>query len=239
MKKILIILFIFIISISACGNDSILSSINGVATDEIVKKSLEHISSENIHYQYYSLQTLLKSGEFLRDIGIIEKETDSAEFAFIKDDGNEINLTISPANIDDYYQIKVTDTLLNSKNTLMHKNTEDNFWHEILDDNTLYIRFNKCDDNPHQSLSGFASSLKNQISDNPVNKTFLDFRDNMGGTFQNYENFIEMLNGDEFGSIYVLINDGSVSRAVTTVYQTIEDYRNGIDTVLKSVLSME
>ncbi|MBQ7874536.1 MAG: hypothetical protein IJ306_05175 [Oscillospiraceae bacterium] len=281
-----------------------LSAINGVPIDEIINISLEHISSETVYYQYHVLQTLLKCGEFLRDIGITEKETDSAEFSFIKDDGTEITLTLSSIPSGEYGKAEMTDTMLRNKNVLMYKNTSDNFWHEILEDNTLYIRFNSCNDNEYQSFSGFASALKNQISDTPVKKTVLDFRDNMGGTFRNYESFIEMLKGDEFGNIYVLINDGSVSRAVITpalikqqvektiiigdpaaegpngigykldgayktpnfgvyfsfgsyyakfwpdyeydalmpditIYQTIEDYKNGVDTVLEAVLAME
>lgn len=281
-----------------------LSAINGVPIDEIIDISLEHIASENVYGQYDLLQTLLMSGEFLRDIGVTENETSSAEFTFIKEDETEISFVLFPLSVEEYYQSDMTDTLLADKGVLIYKNILDNFWHEILDKDTLYIRFNACDDNKYQSFSSFASTLKDQISEAPVKKTVLDFRDNTGGIFQNYENFIEMLNGDEFGSVYVLIDDGSFSRAVITpalikqqveksvivgspaseapngigykldgnyktpnygirfsfgsyyakfwpgyeydalmpditIHQTIEDYKNGVDTVLEAVLAME
>ncbi|MGN0628166.1 MAG: S41 family peptidase [Oscillospiraceae bacterium] len=171
-------------------------------------------------------------------------------------------------------------------------------------DDALYIKVNMFEDKEYQTFAKFASDIQSEVNEvSPVKKTIIDARDNMGGRTQSYDRFIEMLSGDEFGKVYVLINDGSISRAVVIpalikqnvegavivdgpsseppngvgymldgmyrtpnnklvfafgsyyinfwpgyeydalmpdieIYQTIEDYANGVDTVLEAVLAM-
>ncbi|MBQ7874537.1 MAG: hypothetical protein IJ306_05180 [Oscillospiraceae bacterium] len=281
-----------------------LKSINGVAIEEIAAMAENYISAENSYDLNTRLEEYYSDENFLKNLKIVEKESDTAEFVFIKDDGTEVSCVFEALELEDYYAVEMTYTHLRQQDLLIYKNSL-NFWYEFIDDETLYIRIQAFDASDFSSLLKTVTELNKAVTpESAVSKTIVDIRDNSGGQkVPGYNEFVEMLNKDEFGDVYALINDSCFSMAVVmpsilkqhvddivlvgcptgeppnlfgvingvsefsgsgvyfqmgeyavnswpdyeydalmpdiTIYQTIEDYKNGIDTVLEAVLAME
>ncbi len=281
-----------------------LRSINGVAIEEIAEKAAKYISVENRYDLNTRLEEYYSDENFLKNLKVIEKDADTAEFIFIKDDGTEVSCILDALEIEDYYAAEMTYTHLRQQNLLTYKNSL-NFWYEFIEEETLYIRIQAFDASDFSSLLKTVTELNKAVTpESTVSKTIVDIRDNSGGQkVPGYNEFVEMLNKDEFGDVYALINDNCFSMAVVmpsilkqhvkdiiivgcptgeppnlfgviggvsefsgsgvyfqmgeyavnswpdyeydalmpdiTIYQTIEDYKNGVDTVLEAVLAME
>ena len=281
-----------------------LKSVNGVSIEEIIALAKDYISCENEYGMYYQLETLLCTEEFMKNLGFVEENSDFSEFVFIKDDGSEISCNIYAATDSEFFKIEFTNTRLQDKDLLMYKN-DLNFWYEFIDEETLYIKLSAFDTSDFSSLLKIVTELEKTVTaETPISKTIVDIRNNPGGSkIPGYNDFIEMLNKDEFGNVYALINDNCFSMSVVmtailkqnvpdvilvgcptaeypnlfgvynysseinssgiyfqigqyyvkswpdyeydalmpdiTIYQTIEDYKNGVDTVLEAVLAME
>ena len=281
-----------------------LIAINGVPVKEVAAKAEKYLSAENIYHINAQLESSLLDERLLKVIDVVEKESDTADYTFIKDDGTEVTVTFSSYDLEGYYELDYIENHLSYTDALMYK-SELNFWYEFIDEETLYIRLQGFFTNDYSSLLKIVTELNNKVTDeSPIKKTIVDIRDNSGGQkVPGYNEFIEMLNEDKFGNVYALINEDCFSMAVImpsllkqnvkdivlvgtptgepplvfgvignvsefsgsgvifqmgeyavsawedyeydalmpdiTVYQTIEDYKNGIDSVLEAVLEME
>lgn len=189
-----------------------LISINSVPIEEIIEKGSPYISAENIYTVYSQLESELCSPLFLANIGVIGWEDTTADYTFVNEYGEEFILNLSS---DNYSNTVWTETHTGYKNLLMYKYSF-NFWYEFIDDETLYIKMNAFDSSDYSSLLKITTELEKAVTpESPINKTIIDFRNNPGGSkVHGYNEFIEMINGDEFGSLYAIINDNTFSMGV-------------------------
>lgn len=287
-----------------------LVAINDFPVDRILEKLREYIPSENAYWEDHNLCGVYFSGawivraEALRAIGVMEKDSDSADFELLTEDGRTVHLSLDALSLEQWSSRHMTSGHFLILETLMYQNYGvSNYWYEYLEEDDLfYLRFNQFDQEENNRFSDFCRAMRQEIAAlGGVGKFVVDLRNNPGGNgFQG--SLIDLLNEAEIGQVYVLIDGGSFSQAVNAaaqirgkvenatlvgtpagqpinfwggvqfynmrnsgtlfqipgtwclnmedfqgdalmpdipVYQTIEDYRNGIDTVLEAVKNFE
>jgi hypothetical protein len=101
-----------------------------------------------------------------------------------------------------------------------------NYWFEILEDHTLYIRFLSMMQEENYSPYDMSRdiSVVLQHAEQPL-KVVIDFRDNGGGGAWDLHNLVDAINRYDVDGVYILINEHSSSAAVIVPYilsQTID-----------------
>lgn len=284
-----------------------LISINGVSARELLDALAVYVSaqSDGRRARYVgSKDEWMIQKEALETIGVVSVQDTEAEVV-LELDGATYTLTMPFATDEAYSGIEITDGRLSSRTDLpryRYKGLQ-YYWYEILQEDTLYIRFSKMSNDPNYPFATFLRDITVALrsAEQPM-RVIVDFRDNGGGSISELTDLAVILNSYASEEVYLLIDEGSVSSGVTApyslmqtvpcaqlvgtpaaqppcgpssgegvampnsgirlyasycyiqmlpevaqqtltpdilVYPTIEDYRNGVDTVLEYVLALK
>lgn len=286
-----------------------LVSINGVSIEDVIDGLSKYISHENEYWMMFRLTNIIWNDMITRKgslqaLGVVGDQDDTAVFEFVTGDGEHIFAELPAVTPEEYRQInKVMGDWYASDQFSYSHFSSTNYWYDYEEPSgTLYIRFNWEMEMTNYRYADFIADFKGAVSGHTAGKLIIDLRFNPGGNMQVSQDFVDAFLDMDFDQIYILIDGGSCSNAVTlaaelrqkltnsllvgtpagqptnffaashnftlpnsgytfsvsnmwyeywpdyeyetlmpdvTVYQTLEDYRNGIDTVLEYVKALE
>lgn len=281
-----------------------LVSINGVSIEDVIDGLSKYISHENEYWMMFRLTNIIWNDMITRKgslqaIGVVGDQDDTAVFEFVTVDGEHIFAELPAVTPEEYRQIdKIMGDWYASDQFSYSHYASTYYWYDYAEPSgTLYIRFNWEIEKTDYRYSDFIADFREAASGN-AEKLIVDLRFNAGGNMQVSQDFVDAFMDMDFEQIYILIDGGSCSNAVTlaaelrqklpnsllvgtpagqpanffaaahdyplpnsgytfavsdmwyeywtdyeydalmpdiTVYQTLEDYKNGIDTVLEYV----
>lgn len=196
-----------------------LSAINGVSVDEIIEDLLPYTYGDNDYWKRYIIveaNRFLVKRDMLALIGVMDADDEEAEFSFVTDGGEDVNVTL-PVLTGSESRKNLLNKTFAAIGNLMSKNSDLDYWQEYLaDDNIEYIRYNHCFEREDLSYSDFWYEIMMNIrgADTPP-KVIFDLRGNGGGYFppQGIGGFIASLKLVDISGLYVLIDQGVFSSA--------------------------
>lgn len=292
---------IYVLAVAEEHSDLLYSSlyaINGVPVKELAERIKELYPVNDgavysVYCDYFSIR------EYLAAMGVVGFEDETATYTFIKEDGTKTEREISVAPISEFPEGSYEGASYYSKD---HST---NFWYEIFDDETVYMRINSFHEEKYTSLGKIAKEISEEANENNIGKIIIDLRGNPGGSMEisGYDEFLKTVCEEKYGKVYILSNETNMQLGIMTasiirkhgadaiivgskgrnpnffnyggkyflalpnsellftcsdrmiiswpgyeydmlmpdieIYQTLEDYKNGVDTVLEAVLEME
>ena len=204
-----------------------LISINGVSVGTIIQYLSQYISSETTTHlaSYIARDDSLLYLELLQAAGVLETNSFGAELVF-EADGMRYTHSLPFVTDEEYMAATLIDGSLESQN-ILQKRQDQNYWFEILENQTLYIRFFSMYQEETYSPYDMARDISMVLRDADVPlKIIIDFRDNGGGTSWDLHNLVDAINRYDTDGVYILINEHSASAAVIVPYifsVTIDD----------------
>ncbi len=191
-----------------------------------------YISYENdvwLHQQSPSFMTIV---ELLRHLGIASDDG-SVEFTMAKPGDKPFTMKISPANPGVRVPlVNVTDAF-HIPTPLFRKQPQSYYWYEYLaEQRTLYIQYNRCQDDPQLSFAEFTKKVLDFADAHPVERVIVDLRFNSGGN----SNVIKPLeNGlkarpalSKYGHLYALMGRATFSSGLLAAV----DFRDDLHAIL-------
>ena len=209
-----------------------LLAINGIALDKIFAELVSILPAENKstvirrsgpHIQYKGL---------LRYIGVMCND-DSAEFAFMDREGGTFTVELSV--IDSFDEMELTLHEFPDSGLLNWTRASENYWHELLPCETImYLRFSVCEPMENLRFPDFLTNVRRdmEVADN-LETLIVDLRGNLGGRLwrgldTGWGNFIEWLNADFPGNVYIAIDNRTYSGGVTTASLLRQEVTNAL-----------
>lgn len=200
-----------------------LISINGIALDEVMELLRPYVSSENEYLEDFKIydnfwNSFLIQKSLLQMIGVIPTGSDSAEFAFLTEDGTSINVTLNAIARTEFRVEDIARGDLYARGITLWKNLDQNFWYESYpDENALYFRISKCYESGDRAFQTYCGEILDilQVSQGPM-KLIIDLRGNTGGSYpmSGFEDFVTALQKMPQHQIYILIDHAVGSSAV-------------------------
>ena len=158
---------------------------------------------------------LLSMPDVLEGLGIIENK-DQVLLTVSNSKGKSQKLTMKPItwNFTGFPKIRP----LKEKTQPLYLSKMNNiFWHEPLDDRSMYIQFNQVQDKDDQTLEEFALELQNQIDKDKTQFLILDLRHNSGGNGAIRNHLLKLLvkfeSRNPKGKVFVIMGRGTYSAA--------------------------
>ena len=197
-----------------------LVSINGVSVDEIVDRLAAYGSGEwygqTVYYAVDAFSWLTRK-EALQVVGVAGETVTEAEVVFTT--GSEhITRTLPFVPVEE--SLEWMNKCLFDQDIPRYRHYEDrNYWYEVLDGDTMYIRFYKMTEDANQSRNNFYTEITKvmRAAETPMH-VIVDFRDNGGGTFFDMEDLAQIIQQYSSGQMHILINEASASAAVFAPY---------------------
>lgn len=184
------------------------AAIGGMPISEIEAALLPYISAETDGWRRVKTAQQLSYVAMLKEIGA----TDSMDMLDVTlknpESGEERAVTLETLTEYAYS----TSTRMPLADTLLQGGT---YRANLLEDGTLFIQYNQCDNDEEMPMKDFAAALKEQISTAPE-KVIVDLRHNGGGDSRVIEPLTKLLETyKKRGSqLYVLIGGETFSSAV-------------------------
>lgn len=202
-----------------------LTAINGVSVEEILAKLSAFTPAENEYYFLYATvkplsgSSMLTLHNALQAIGVLKEADVSAEFTFETANGT-VTEVVEAIQITELSQRTwLRHPMTTSERLIYHQDSS--YWYELLENDTLYVRFSAMSQDGAQSFDSFLTQITSVLrnSDVPL-RLILDFRYNGGG--RDYgnalKNFSASVNRCATDGVYILINGGCASAGVYTPY---------------------
>ncbi len=194
-----------------------LISIGGVEIDEVRRRVLPLIPTENAFWAEYSLASYLVIAEVLHALRIIPSLT---EARYVVEDGQgnrlALDLRIAPGGWPSFgfpgvrrWQAPLPLTQPSSVN----------YWYRYLpEERALYFRYRRCAEQAGLPSSTFLQEWIAALETQPVDRLIIDLRDNTGGDSRIFEPFVAAIRArpwiNQPGKLFVLINQGTFSSGV-------------------------
>jgi len=206
----------------------------GSMTPEKVEAAMApYISHENDAHLHVRSPQLITMVELMRN----EKIADDAghlQLTCAKADGKEFTLKIDPMGPTETKQklVNAADAL-HIQTALCNKHPKAFYWYEYLPDTqTLYIQYNKCQDEPGLPFQEYAQTLFAYADSRPVQRVVVDLRFNGGGGSGIVKPLVEGLKSRPAltakGHLYALIG----SRTFSSAMFAVRDFRDGLQAIL-------
>jgi len=172
--------------------------INDIPIDEVYEKLSTLVSYENEYWLKAEIPFHINSPEILSFCGIVNYEND---IIYNLEDGRKKVFNAKKDYQDS--QMIFAHELLNST---WLKNQYKNYWFKVLDDNTLYIQYNKCEEDPRYPFALFVEKIDSVFNSNPIEKLCFDLRLNTGGNSFLVDPLINRIKQQQGLTIYTLIS---------------------------------
>ena len=191
-----------------------LVAINGTPIGEVKQMLMDYSSYENEYAAAYSISQFLSQPAYLEAIGITDGDA-PVKFRFLDEEGEKIDLSLTPVN---YADLKTDDLAENSLVSLRDADNSCNYWWDYLEEKqALYIRFNRIEEESSLVYSSFIEQLRQHLSQEPKTQmVIVDLRGTPGGTFDSslsidLGNLLDQLEGQKS---YVLVDASSTGAAI-------------------------
>ena len=215
-----------------------LVSVNGIAIDEVIKRLAPYGSIEN-EYALISRLTDDSLGEMLfhpgilTAAGIMESETDTAHFALETEDGKTHTISIAPVPSEQYKNIdRENRSIYRTYPHILKDWLTDFYWYDLWsEENTAYVRINRFYSEEDETLKQMCESLMSELRENErIDKIVVDMRRNYGGygMYEDFQRLTQALRLPQIKNVCVLVNQASMSRAVSAAYQL----KNEVETAI-------
>jgi hypothetical protein len=169
-----------------------------------------YISYENQNYLRVSSPSYLNKMALLREIGAVG-EGNAVTLTLAKAGGEPFTLNVKPRepNLKD---VSAADEL-HVPEPLARKHPGAWYWYEYLPDSrALYIQYNRCTNDPKQSMGDFARELFAATDSRHVDRAIVDLRFNGGGDSRVIGPLKSALHSRHY-RVFVLIGAGTFSSA--------------------------
>jgi len=193
-----------------------LAAINCVPIEAIIGQAARFVATEN-DYAISRVLSVVLIADFLRYLGIMGDE-EYAEITFVSLDGDYYSVILESAPSEDIQAMELVFFNMNSDEWLKHQRTSEFYWFEHFpDERLLYFRYRRCLEMyefPFSQIVQDIVTLTMQYMG--VEKFIIDFRGNSGGFFpQTFMELINHLNSRRIENVYILIDEGTASAAVS------------------------
>ena len=198
-----------------------LISINDIPVSEVIEKIAPYISTQNECWverfatqwgSYLSIQNL----QVLKSCGVVNGDATSASFTFRDEHGFQ---TIELQSVSNKEHSNVNFVRKTPKYVLDYLNKEnhpDNFWYEMIDEDSFYLRIADFNNDSSVTLIQCVSKLAKEITDKENVAIILDLRGNTGGqNLDGEKTLTKLLEDSSINEVYVLIDSSTVSYAVS------------------------
>lgn len=189
-------------------------AINGFTIKEIEEKSSWVIPHDNQVYLKQNLNNLLNNTSFLSFIHVSDNPQSIVELSFI--DGNKI--TITPCLSTEIRQ----ENLVSASTSYSQYIYQGYYRAIIINNDTLLISYNVCDEDPDYPIKSFTSDIKSILSSNNVSRIIVDLRYNGGGDSSLLKPVIKLLKKEKCKK-YALIGENTFSSAILNAVSLKDD----------------
>lgn len=196
-----------------------LVGINDMSIDDIVDKTKSIVSYENNAWVEYQFPNIIHYANALKYIGVIS-EFSNITLSIRKNSDSDIErIDIKPISQTEFKNTKMS--------ALTPKKIPDTSVKEIyrsmeLDENTYYIQYNSCREDPNLPMDDFVKKVTTEIVNNSYKKIIIDLRYNSGGSSPIFEpmiNSLHQLQRNQKFSTYTLIGSTTFSSAMINAMQ--------------------
>lgn len=203
-----------------------LTAINGVEINEVITRLSAYVSAENEYYPIYATvkprsgsYSMLTLANALQAIGVVEGNSNSAEFTFETEEGT-VTRMFEAITTSEYKQLTMIRHTMSTDERLLYK-YDKFYWYELLEPDVLYVRFAAIKQEADQPINQFLNEVSAIVrnSEQPL-RLIMDFRYNGGGSdYSNaFKSFVASLNNCTTDGCYILINGGNASAGVYFPY---------------------
>jgi hypothetical protein len=161
------------------------------------------------------LPRLVNIPEILYYCGVI---TDESNITYHLENGDELTFNGN----DDYRetQIMFAQDFMNS---MWLKNRNRYYWFETIDNSTLYVQYNKCENDPEYPFKKYVNDIDSLFKTQTINKLCIDLRLNAGGSSMIIKPLINRIKQQKGLKTYTFISRGTFSSAIEAVVDCKED----------------
>ncbi len=198
-----------------------LVSINGVAIEEIAARMAAYGSGQEDGQAIRDLaeRSWLTRKEALQVVGVVG-EADTTVELVVTTGREEITCTLPFVPNEEYGEWTWMDQSLFDRDIPCYRYVDErNYWYEVLDGDTMYVRFYSMNEDPNQSVNAFYTEITKTMraAETPLN-VIVDFRYNGGGTRGNMEALANIINQYSSGQVHILINERTCYGGVVVAY---------------------
>lgn len=192
------------------------TAVNNTPINIVCEKIAEIIPHENDYFVKSSIPNILRLYEVIEalDVG----DSDNSYYLNLENVRNTlVRGSSSNANFISCYE--------NDKTPLYLVNNDRNYWYKIIDNNIVYLQYNKCFDVPDNPFLNFIQSMFEELKDQQIDKFIIDLRLNSGGSSLVISPLVdELKKHDELnGKIYCCIGCQTFSSGLLNAIQLKEE----------------
>jgi hypothetical protein len=189
--------------------------INSVPFDDIKQKARDVFSFENEHWLQVKLANNLNSNALLKFFNVVQED----DIVRLKTrDGIEVEL-----GNDNEPQKRLTP-VSGVQNLLFFNSKGKYYWADTINDQTLYVQYNRCKEHESLSIQKFANKVDSLISQFEPSRVIFDLRMNGGGNSYLIHPFINKLKEKMPAEVYVLIGKRTFSSGVLSAMSLKEGF---------------
>lgn len=196
-----------------------LTKVGGTDITQIFEAMKDMISHDNEVDLKGEFPFIVKCANFLKYYGYIDNVSEG-NFTFESVDGKVMNISLkSFFHKDPVETVSLEEKYALSGKLLYTQNLNEPYWYKYFEsEKTIYLNYNRCEDNKEKPVKDFTGELIGFINKNQVEKLIFDIRNNGGGDSRVIEPLIDELSKNEKinkkGSLYVVIGNSTYSSAI-------------------------
>jgi hypothetical protein len=182
--------------------------------DQLLLKLAPYIAYENDSWLRSVATQYLTEPAFLRHLNLLG--SDKRIVLTLQKPGKPL-FTISVAIPDDMPKLVSFREALHVETPFYLSNPSKYYWYQYLEDSkTLYIQYNRCENDPRQSFSDFTKQVLAEVDSHAIRRVVIDLRLNGGGDSSILAPLKEGLDARHkvIGHLYVLIGPKTFSSAM-------------------------
>lgn len=157
----------------------VLTAVNGVSLDQLEDRISPMLGADNPTRRRYDFYNIFYVYEILQHYGITDQPEGIRLTVQTTADGTQ-ELTLDAL---DSNQMQSLDYIsLEQESTPVTAARSQLYFMEPLDEHTLYIQYNSCQEDPNLPMEDFTEQVRQSIEQNGYDRVMLDLRNNGGGS---------------------------------------------------------
>ena len=214
-----------------------LISINGIPLEEVIDLLSPYVSSENVYWEDYCIfdnfwNSLFIQKELLQAAGVVADNSDTAEFAFITEDGSVATVTLEAISGQEYSSENMARDDFYAKRITMWEHPDKNYWYKFYpNENALYARISTCSEIGGYAFQTYCGEILDTLRTAEGSlKLIIDLRGNTGGSYpmSGFEDFVAALAKLTQHEVYILIDNGVFSSGLGMAAKLSETLPNAV-----------
>lgn len=159
-----------------------ITGIGGLAIDEVQKKLEPLISYDNAVELRSRFAGNVYVWELLQHFGVVSDDASQIELEITAADGQKHALMLAPLPLDEAKQAGAVSLSKLSPDPVTAYDRSSVYKLLELDENTLYIQYNACREDPALSMESFAVQVRDKLENEKIGRIIIDLRNNGGGS---------------------------------------------------------